>query len=91
MKEIRRRTRVVGAFPDGNSCLNLAAASTRSGATQDEIQPPLTLPKLSFRVDYFLPLCVFFLYEVIHSGLMTGRQPPRAKGTLCVETHGSKG
>ena len=23
MKEIRRRTRVVGAFPDGQSCLNL--------------------------------------------------------------------
>ena len=28
MKEIRRRTRVVGAFPDGQSCLNLAAATT---------------------------------------------------------------
>jgi putative transposase len=26
MKEIRRRTSVVGAFPDGQSCLNLAAA-----------------------------------------------------------------
>jgi putative transposase len=26
MKEIRRRTKVVGAFPDGQSCLNLAAA-----------------------------------------------------------------
>ena len=26
MQEIRRRTRVVGAFPDGQSCLNLAAA-----------------------------------------------------------------
>lgn len=25
MREIRRRTRVVGAFPDGNSALNLAA------------------------------------------------------------------
>jgi putative transposase len=25
MKEIRRRTRAVGAFPDGQSCLNLAA------------------------------------------------------------------
>jgi len=24
MKEIRRRTKVVGAFPDGQSCLNLA-------------------------------------------------------------------
>ena len=29
MKEIRRRTRVVGAFPDGQSCLNLAAARPR--------------------------------------------------------------
>jgi len=26
---IRRRTRVVGAFPDGNSALNLAAARLR--------------------------------------------------------------
>jgi transposase-like protein len=25
MKEIRRRTRVVEVFPDGQSCLNLAA------------------------------------------------------------------
>ncbi len=30
MKEIRRRTRVVGAFPDGESCLNLAAARLRT-------------------------------------------------------------
>src|SRR6476659_3336817 len=29
MKEIRRRTRVVGAFPDGQSCLHLAAARLR--------------------------------------------------------------
>jgi putative transposase len=29
MKEIRPRTRVVGAFPDGQSCLNLAAARLR--------------------------------------------------------------
>jgi transposase-like protein len=29
MKEIRRRTRVVGAFPDGNSALMPAAASLR--------------------------------------------------------------
>ena len=29
MKEICRRTRVVGAFPDGQSCLNLAAARLR--------------------------------------------------------------
>jgi transposase-like protein len=29
MREIRRRTRVVGAFPDGNSAINLAAASLR--------------------------------------------------------------
>lgn len=29
MREIRRRTKVVGAFPDGQSCLNLAAARLR--------------------------------------------------------------
>ena len=29
MKEIRRRTKVVGAFSDGQSCLNLAAARLR--------------------------------------------------------------
>ena len=29
MREIRRRTRVVGAFPDGESCLNLATARLR--------------------------------------------------------------
>ena len=29
MREILRRTRVVGAFPDGQSCLNLAAARLR--------------------------------------------------------------
>ena len=29
LREIRRRTRVVGAFPDGQSCLNLAAARLR--------------------------------------------------------------
>ena len=29
MREIRRRTRVVGAFPDARSCLNLAAARLR--------------------------------------------------------------
>jgi putative transposase len=29
MREIRRRTRVVGAFPNGQSCLNLAAARLR--------------------------------------------------------------
>jgi putative transposase len=28
MREIRRRTRVVGAFPAGNSTLNLAAAKS---------------------------------------------------------------
>jgi putative transposase len=29
MREIRRRTRVVRAFPDGNSAINLAAARLR--------------------------------------------------------------
>jgi transposase-like protein len=30
MKEIRRRTRFVGTFPDGQSCLDLAAARSRN-------------------------------------------------------------
>lgn len=29
MREVRRRTRVVGAFPDGNSALMLVAARLR--------------------------------------------------------------
>jgi putative transposase len=29
VKQIQRRTRVVGAFPDGQSALNLAAATLR--------------------------------------------------------------
>jgi transposase-like protein len=29
LREIRRRTRVVGSFPDGQSALNLAAARLR--------------------------------------------------------------
>ncbi len=29
LREIKRRTKVVGAFPDGNSALNLAAARLR--------------------------------------------------------------
>ena len=29
MREIRRRARVVGAFPDGNLAINLAAARLR--------------------------------------------------------------
>ena len=33
MKEIRRRTRVVGAFPDGQSCLNLRPRVPRSRRT----------------------------------------------------------
>ncbi len=39
MREVRRRTRVVGAFPDGQSCLNLSAARLRHIAgTQWSIQ-----------------------------------------------------
>jgi hypothetical protein len=38
MKEIRRRTRVVGAFPDGQSCLNLAALhQAAAGIGDDEL------------------------------------------------------
>jgi putative transposase len=35
LREIRRRTRVVGAFPDGESALNLAAARLRHIAGTD--------------------------------------------------------
>ena len=34
LREIRRRTRVVGAFPDGQSALNLAAARLRHVANE---------------------------------------------------------
>ena len=34
MKEIRRRTRVVGAFPDGQSCLNLAPRDCATSPAQ---------------------------------------------------------
>jgi len=54
MREIRRRTRVVGAFPDGQSCLNLAAArlrhiagthwSTRKYMNMDPLQAAKTQP-----------------------------------------------
>jgi transposase-like protein len=41
LREIRRRTRVVGAFPDGQSALNLAAARLRAhcghGVVEQEI------------------------------------------------------
>ena len=35
LREIRRRTRVVGSFPDGQSALNLAAARLRHIAGTD--------------------------------------------------------
>jgi transposase-like protein len=35
LREIRRRTRVVGAFPDGQSALNLAAARLRHVASSE--------------------------------------------------------
>jgi transposase-like protein len=37
LREIRRRTRVVGAFPDGQSALNLAAARRRYRMVDQEI------------------------------------------------------
>jgi transposase-like protein len=35
LREIRRRTRVVGSFPDGQSALNLAAARLRHVACSE--------------------------------------------------------
>jgi transposase-like protein len=47
MREIRRRTRVVGAFPDGQSCLNLAAARLRHIAgTQWSPRKHMNMPPL---------------------------------------------
>jgi hypothetical protein len=54
MKEIRQRTRVVGAFPDGQSCLNLAQlklkrvdgrTSRLCGAIAYDYRPGNPLPK----------------------------------------------
>jgi transposase-like protein len=48
MKEIRRRTRVVGAFPDGQSCLYLAAARLRHiAATQWSAQCYMNMKPLN--------------------------------------------
>jgi len=47
MREIRRRTRVVGAFSDGQSCLNLAAARLRYIAgTQWSTKRYMNMPPL---------------------------------------------
>ncbi len=47
MREIRRRTRVVGAFPDGNSALMLVAARLRHiGATRWGTRRYLTMERL---------------------------------------------
>jgi hypothetical protein len=43
MREIRRRTRVVGAFPDGNSAINWAAARLRHFAQHALVDQ--TIPK----------------------------------------------
>jgi transposase-like protein len=44
LREIRRRTRVVGVFPDGDSALNLAAARLRYvAATQWSARPYLNM------------------------------------------------
>ena len=45
MREIRRRTRVVGAFPDGQSALNLAAARLR------HIAAPRGRPSATLNID----------------------------------------
>jgi putative transposase len=46
MREIRRRTRVVGAFPDGQSCLNLAAARLRYIAGSAVVGASSELPRI---------------------------------------------
>jgi len=52
MKEIRRRTRVVGAFPDGHSALMLSAARLRHIAgTKWGLQRYMDMNELSGRQD----------------------------------------
>jgi putative transposase len=52
MKEIRRRTRVVGAFPDGQSCLNLAAARLQKLATDAVCQSAFKFGSDSLLVQF---------------------------------------
>jgi putative transposase len=74
MREIRRRTRVVGAFPDGQSCLNLAAARLRHIAgTQWSTKRYMNMRPL-FQADE---------YPGGHGGASSG---PRHRGTG--PTHG---
>jgi putative transposase len=55
MREIRRRARVLGAFPDGNSCLNLAAATLRHIAgTARSLKRDLTMNPPSQRTEQAL-------------------------------------
>ena len=47
MKQIRRRTRIVGAFPDGNSAVMLAAARLRHiSGTQWGIKQYMSMERL---------------------------------------------
>ena len=56
MREIRRRTRVVGAFPDGQSALMLAAARLRHVAsTKWGAKRYLTMDELYVSVNASTP------------------------------------
>lgn len=91
MREIRRRTRVVGAFPDGKSCLNLAAArlrhiaasqwSTRkymnmAPSTQSKPQPTEPSPEKMCERFWTLPRCAR-QHEtfIVHEFMMIGTEP----------------
>jgi transposase-like protein len=58
MKEIRRRTRVVGAFPDGNSALILVSARLRHIAgTEWGARRYLDMERLKERKRHAQRLC----------------------------------
>jgi putative transposase len=57
MREIRRRPRVVGAFPAGQSCLNIAAAGLRPIAgSQWSTRKSMNMPPLRAAQNSMAPL-----------------------------------
>ena len=74
MREIRRRTRVVGAFPDGNSAINLAAARLRHIAgTRWSTKRYLNMELLTQRNAMIEPLLIVRWTHREQIGTLQGR------------------
>jgi len=74
MREIRRRTRVVGAFPDGNSAINLAAARLRHIAgTRWSTKRYLNMELLTQRNAMIEPLLIVRRTLREQIGILQGR------------------